>query len=145
MTNELSKRLVCILMRSRVEIWKEEDRINKINLEGVKFINIDGEIINTADISGIFKASTMEEQTRRKNGEWKCQQNYWHNRGEKCEKHPAQEETDNKEVNILMLKIDEARKVCSKCVDGFVGDEYCGCVSELVKELNQYGKTLLKK
>lgn len=85
MTNEISKRLMCILMRSGVELWKEEDRIKDLNFEGVKFINIDGEKINTADISGIFSATTMEETNRRKNGEWKCKYNNWHNRNERCE------------------------------------------------------------
>ena len=26
----------------------------------------------------------MESKTRRKNGQWKCKWNFWHNRGERC-------------------------------------------------------------
>ena len=33
----------------------------------------ENQIINKADISGIFNAITMEDKTRRKNGDWKCE------------------------------------------------------------------------
>ena len=75
-------------MRSRIEIWVEKEKAEKlINLLGTtktKFVEIENEIINSADIEGVFSAKTMEDLTRRKNGQWKCNLGYWHQRGEKC-------------------------------------------------------------
>ena len=90
MTNELSKSLFCVYMRNGVEIWMEQERVEKLQgliegMTGTKFVNFDSETINTADIVGIFSAQTMDENTRRKNGQWKCGFNYWHDRGGKCE------------------------------------------------------------
>lgn len=90
MEKQISKRLMCIFIRGGLEIWAEEDKIK--NLQQIlrtvgkesKFIELEGETINTADITGIFYAKTMEDLTRRKNGMWKCRWNYWHNRGEQC-------------------------------------------------------------
>lgn len=86
--NELSKNLMCIKMRSGIEIWVEKEKAEKlINLLGTtqtKFVEIDNNIINSVDISGIFNPKIMAELTRRKNGQWQCKWNYWHNRGEKC-------------------------------------------------------------
>ena len=89
MTNEITKKLVCIVMRNNVEIWVEEERIESLRkalplLKEHKFIGIDDEMLNTADIVGIFSAQTMEDTTRRKNGQWQCKYNYWHERGEQC-------------------------------------------------------------
>jgi hypothetical protein len=87
MTQELTKKLMCILMREKAEIWIEKDKLEPLMgmLETKRFVNIDGQIINTADISGIYSAETMEDITRRKNGQWKCEAgNYWHNKGEIC-------------------------------------------------------------
>jgi len=87
--NELTKNLMCILMRGGVEIWTEERRIETLKetlprLKEHKFIGIDDELINTADIIGIFSAQTMEDKTRRKNGMWKCKWGHWHNKRENC-------------------------------------------------------------
>jgi hypothetical protein len=76
-------------MRNGVEIWAESDRLSGLvnalqNIKESKFIEYDGQLINTADITGIFNAETMAEYTRRKNGDWKCDQGNWHQRGEKC-------------------------------------------------------------
>lgn len=54
-------------------------------LKSSKFIKFSGELINTADIVGVFTAGTMEEVTRRKRGEWQCSHGKWHGRNEKCE------------------------------------------------------------
>lgn len=88
--NEVSKELKCISMRNGVEIWAEKERLEKLqnSLVGIKeskFVFLDEQMLNTADIVGIFDAKTMEEVTHRKNGQWKCEYNNWHNRGTKCE------------------------------------------------------------
>jgi hypothetical protein len=86
---ELSKNLVCILMRSGVEIWVEADRAESLKkqIEGTTssmFVRYENQFINTADISGIFTAPLMEDRTRRKNGDYKCNFNKWHSRQTKC-------------------------------------------------------------
>lgn len=85
---ELSKNLMCIRMRGGIEIWIEKEKAQKlIDLLGTtktKFVEIEDEIINSVDVEGIFTPKTMEELTRRKNGQWKCVFNFWHQRGEQC-------------------------------------------------------------
>lgn len=90
--NELTNRIMCIQMRSGIEIWIEDEQIEQVksilksSSRDMRFIQLpDGQLVNIADITGIFSAPTMEEVTNRKNGKWKCNHNNWHNRGEKCE------------------------------------------------------------
>lgn len=86
--NELTKNLMCIRLRSGVEIWVEKEKAEKlINLLGTtatKFVEIENEIINSADVEGVFTPQTMEGMTRRKNGQYKCEFGTWHNRNEIC-------------------------------------------------------------
>jgi len=86
---QLSKNLKCIRMRSSVEIWVEDDRIQELKkiINGIKtskFIDIGDDWINTADIEGIYSPKTMEDFTKRKNGQWLCKYGIYHNRYEKC-------------------------------------------------------------
>lgn len=87
--NELSKNLVCVCMRNQVEIWVEADRAETLtNLltsqNAPQFIKYEGRLINRADLVGVFSALDMEDVTRRKNGEWKCKMNEWHERKQEC-------------------------------------------------------------
>lgn len=90
MSQELTKELMCIALRNNVEIWLEKERAENLmqaldNKKDKGFVRIDNQFINIADVIGIFNAETMEEVTRRKNGQWKCDvANYWHNKGEIC-------------------------------------------------------------
>lgn len=93
MKNEISKDLMCILMRNGIEIWLESDLIKSVenvllSSKDSKFLTIEDQIINTADITGVFNAKTMEDLTRRKNGQWKDEQG-WHDRGENKVAPPA--------------------------------------------------------
>ena len=85
---QITNKTMCVLMRSGIEIWVNQERAEKIsNLLGVKnirFLDIGKETINSADVSGIFSAKTMEDVRRRKNGQWQCDLGTWHQRGEKC-------------------------------------------------------------
>ena len=86
MTTELTKNLMCICLYGDIEIWIEQERAEKIQamLESSaapRFVNIDGESINTSNIVGIFLAKSMEARTRRKNGQWQCDYNKWHEKG----------------------------------------------------------------
>ena len=88
--NEVSKQLVCVVLRNGIELWVESDRANNLiaNLRtatGSKFIGFEDQMINSADIVGVFTPQTMEDSIRRKNGQWKCNLNTWHERQERCE------------------------------------------------------------
>jgi hypothetical protein len=85
--NELSKNLRCVLLRSGIKIWIEQEKeapLKKMIEQGVKFIEYEGQYINTADITGIFTPDKMADLTREKNGEWYCKYSKWHSRGQKC-------------------------------------------------------------
>ena len=87
MNKKISKKLKCIVMRNSVEIWKEEERINDliqklVNGQKIGFIKIDDEVINPVDIVGIFTAQTMENLTRRKNGQWQ-KDGKWYNKSDR--------------------------------------------------------------
>lgn len=88
--NDLAKNLRCLILRNGVEIWKEHERLENLSKElvggqRVGFIRIDDELVNAADIVGIFTPQTMDELTKRKNGYWKCESGKWHARLKKCE------------------------------------------------------------
>ena len=88
--NELARKEKCVLMRSGIEKWIEWDKAEQLELilQGLtshKFIKVEGETVNTADIEGVYKPESLEEMKRRKNGEYKCSFNKWHSRQMKCE------------------------------------------------------------
>lgn len=66
MNKEITKNLMAVVMRNGIEIWIEKDKIKKLILilstaKTSKFIVVENEVINTADIIGVFSAKTMEE------------------------------------------------------------------------------------
>jgi len=76
MTNEVSKNLRCVVMRNGIEIWIEGDRlVNLFNaLKGAKeskFLEFDGRVMNTADISGVFLPEDMKELYDKKKWKYK--------------------------------------------------------------------------
>lgn|SRR3990167_1698833 len=88
--NELSKNLYCVLMRNGIEMWIEHDRVRPfqdllIGSKDHRFVHFDDQTINLADVTGVFSAVAMEEMTRRKNGQWKCRRDVWHDRKQECE------------------------------------------------------------
>lgn len=89
--NELSKNLVCVLVRGNLEFWLEADRATQLKQalnNNQRFIEINGSTISTFEIIGIFSPNVMEERTRRKNGQWQCGQGTWHEKGNVCECKP---------------------------------------------------------
>jgi hypothetical protein len=101
-------------------LWIEAERAKTLQdvLDGItasKFIRFEGETFNTADIEGVYRANTIEEYTRRKNGQWKCEHGSWHERIEKCSCRSNEERR----------QIDERReriKQCGKCQNGWILD-----------------------
>jgi hypothetical protein len=82
MTNELATKQLCIYVRNGIEIWLDEEKAKEfgddLNNESVgKFNMIEGRLINTADIVGIFTPQDLEELKRRKQGQWKCKHSNW--------------------------------------------------------------------
>lgn len=62
-----------------MEIWLEEEHTTKLKqvllgTQQAKFLEIKDEVINTADIVGIFKPATMHEEQRNKagHGTYRC-------------------------------------------------------------------------
>lgn len=80
---------MCILIRGDIQIWEENDKVEKIkqmllNSPKIRFLMLGERVINTADIVGIFTPQDLEDHTRRLNGEWKCKYGNWHKKGEEC-------------------------------------------------------------
>ena len=134
MSNEISVALVCVQMRSGVEIWLEEARAASLKAAMLsqtppRFVNIDEKVINVADVVGIFPAADMEASTNRKNGLWRCKVGAWHDRGAKCDcPDPA--------VAARNRAWAEAVKACGKCNNGLIdtpggGVGHCACVDKL--------------
>lgn len=132
MSQELSKSVVCIQMRTGVEVWIESSRADNVQatLQAItqsKFIKLDNQTLNTADIVGVFQASTMEAATRRKNGQTQCKEGVWHDKNEKCDCVPRKTRERHEQIA-------EAIKACGKCVAGFVTLENgsaakCECIA----------------
>lgn len=132
---QLTKNLMCIQMRSGVELWVEGDRVATLQrmletMSGHKFVNFDNQSINTADVVGIFSASTMEDMKRRKNGQWQCASQTWHDRGAKCECLPLEDKK-------LITSREEAIKNCKRgCSGGYILRDntahLCDCIKGFV-------------
>jgi hypothetical protein len=80
----------CVLISGGMEIWVEVERAEKLcdalkQGNAPKFISLDGQLINTFEVKGVFTAQAMEELHRRKNGQWKCSKGIWHDKGKGCE------------------------------------------------------------
>jgi len=82
----------CIILRSGSEFWISAETADKLSAQIVgqdkhNFIKIKelDRTINTADIVEILTAEQMDERSRIKNKEFKCQWHKWHARGEKCD------------------------------------------------------------
>jgi len=136
MSNEITKGVLCVLMRSGVQVWIPTEKLESFDFayeearSNGAMMKFEGERINPADVSGVFKAKTMDELTRRKNGQWQCQHGSWHDRGEKCD-------CISKEEKEYKQKREEAIKNCGKCENGWIkgenGMRVCDCVKKITK------------
>lgn len=91
MSSELivKQTMKCLLQRDGMEIWLEESKADKLDAylnsgDVTRFIKVEGQTVNVADITGIYDEEKMIDRTRRKNGEWTCDKGNWHKRGEQC-------------------------------------------------------------
>lgn len=139
MNNQLAKAMMCIQMRSGVEIWIEEDKAERLQdvLEKItesKFIRFEKQTFNTADVVGVFLAGTMSDTTRRKNGMWQCQNGNWHDKGERdCS-------CLDRATRSLNERRNEAIQKCGKCASGYIHTSEnsmgpCECQKPFLKEI----------
>jgi hypothetical protein len=88
MNNELSTKIYCLKMNDGNLVYLDEKQYSSLKeileADTKAFIDIEGEIINTKYIMGLYRTETVEAEIRRKNGQWKCGHGYWHNKGEEC-------------------------------------------------------------
>lgn len=89
--NTITNPQKCIVQRNGVELWIDAERADKLQqvleiMTEHKFIRLEGTgcTINTADITGIYEPTLINDMKRRKNGEWKCRDAQWHQRKEVC-------------------------------------------------------------
>ena len=137
MTNDITKAQVCLTMRNGAQIWVDADKAKALMDQLVnqasgahRFVRWEGELINTADVVGIFKPGTMDAVTRRKNGQWQCGAGTWHGQDEKdcgCASAADRE---------IIRKREEVIRACGKCVNGFIIDggsaRACECLGRPV-------------
>lgn len=75
-------------MRNGIEIWREAERLenlaNALITQRVGFVKIDKDIVNCADVIGIFSPETMADFRRLKKDEWQCEQGNWHKKNQDC-------------------------------------------------------------
>lgn len=88
MERAIAKEMRCICLRNGAEIWVEKERVEalvRILLESKehRFIKIDNEIVNTADIVGVFTPQALERTWRLKQGQWQDKKGNWHSKEEK--------------------------------------------------------------
>jgi len=84
---KLTKTQMCIVLRNNIQIWIDKEKATKFqqvlqNITSSKFIQLDDQTINTADITGIFNSQTLEEYTRLKRGQWKDKKGKWYGKNE---------------------------------------------------------------
>lgn len=80
----------CVLIRSGLELWISEERAKKLmeamrSPNAPRFIEIEGQYINSFEILYILTPDAMEDRQRRKNGQWQCMKSKWHEKGQVCE------------------------------------------------------------
>ena len=82
----------CIIMRNGSEFWISEEKakaiadilLNQKSSQFIRIAELDGRVINTADVVEICTQQQMEDRVRIKNKEFQCAYKKWHARGEKC-------------------------------------------------------------
>jgi hypothetical protein len=84
--NEITKNLMCVVIRGGLEVWIDDDRVNNLMavIEKSSVVKIEKNVINTKDIVGIFTPEVMKERDIRKRGDWDCSYGNTHQKYEKC-------------------------------------------------------------
>lgn len=89
MSKEIQTQKVCVLLRGETKLWIEGNRVEELEKalrdSTKRFLKINGQLVNTFEIIGVFTPDLIEERNRYKNGQWKCEKGKWHDKGQKCE------------------------------------------------------------
>lgn len=125
---------MCLLSRDGSMLWVDEHKARRIqeDLENKRIhghFRIEGRTLNTVEITGVYYPQDIEDMTRRKNGQWKCLSEEWHDRNQKCEC------IDIKTKKIIVDR-EKAIEKCKKCVNGWlVGTDLayiCDCQKNIL-------------
>lgn len=124
MRQDITKNQICLLLRNGVQFWMSQEKSDILyeiinptdpNKPRPDFIRLGDENARffRTEISGFFTPLQVEELTRRKNGQWQCQNGTWHDRFVKCE-------CISKEVKTIVQTLEEKIRNCGQCRDGYV-------------------------
>ena len=79
----------CLVVRNGLEIWLSPAKAQAVGndwVDGTKpRIKVEGRFLNSVDIIGIVLKEDIDDMTKRRNGEWKCQFGRWHKKSVDCE------------------------------------------------------------
>jgi hypothetical protein len=148
---QISKNLMCICMRNGAQLWVEQERIAKLQRQlqqstGHVFVALPSagdteEVINSADIVGIFSAQTMAELNNRKNGKWQYSFSQWHPRGNDCncadQKLKAMYEQRRNLIKACQICLGAGHKGIIE-VGGKQMYDRCECNVEITKQISQW-------
>lgn len=84
MENKLDLQKKVLLLKSGLRYFLLPEEVDKLNLK-TNYIQLQGDIISTSTIEGIFNPDKVEEADKRRRGMWKCKYNKWHNKMDNCE------------------------------------------------------------
>ncbi len=64
---------------------QQADKITELINQGAKVIKItENDFMGVSDFRGIYNAEVVEDELRRKQGQWKCEYGNWHEKGQEC-------------------------------------------------------------
>lgn len=77
MENQITKPQMHIELRNGLSLPIDTEKVETLmkEVESCKFVKINGEYVNTVDISGVFKPETINERNKKKagKGKWRCE------------------------------------------------------------------------
>lgn len=87
--NELTDKTYCIVLRNNSKCYISPDKAEKLSqllmeMSSHKFIKLEDRTLNTADIVEICPAEDVKALERKKQGDYQCQDGYWHTKGIEC-------------------------------------------------------------
>lgn len=89
MSKEIQTQKVCVLLRGETKLWIDSARAqeleNALRDASKRFIKVNGQLVNSFEIIGVFTPDLIDERNRYKNGQWKCEKGHWHDKNQKCE------------------------------------------------------------
>src|SRR3990167_560017 len=89
MNTEIAKSQKVIVMKSGLPLFVDAERAKNAEQilasgTGHRFLGIDEQTINSAEIEGIYSPEQYEEIQRIKKGDYKCKFQRWHAKREEC-------------------------------------------------------------